>query len=208
MVNLLDVSLAEPQGSDYIVRYLCGVTFTIGRVREGRDGPRAEITIEGDTNVLAGRTNTLIYNGLLGLQSHSGRRDWARVCTKRAPAGDINWEDLIDDACYRAVRNQRPRIFPQVVGGAPPKRDSPMYQVWPVLRAGVPTIIYGQSGTGKSWLGVYLCALVDHGVTANGLSAGPGRSLYVDFEDTPEECGERAWAIAQGDDRFNPDWQL
>ena len=204
-MNLLD-AVSIPDGSSLNVRYPCGVTFEIGRVRETRDGPKAEITITADNAVLAGRQSELIFNGILGLQSMSGRNDWVRQCKKVVGSDAIPWEQLLSDACYRAVRNQRPRVKPIGVGGAPPRRESPMFQVHPLLPKGVSTILYGQSGTGKSWLAVYLAALVNHGLTANGLVADAGRSLYVDFEDSAEEIGERAWAVAHGDERFDPDW--
>ena len=211
-VDPLGISAEGPDGAGYHVRYACRVTVTFQRIRTGRR-PEAECKIDNDTKTIDRST--------LGLTSRSGRRDAVRVCKRRNPQyvvtrvdeqkndvrEEIPWEDLIDDACNRALDSQRPRVRPQAVG-RPDRRERPMYQVWPMLPSGKTTLLYGDSGLGKSWVGVYLCALTDHGLTANGFSASPGRSLFVDFEDSPEEIGERAAAIAAGDARFNPDWML
>ena len=72
----------------------------------------------------------------------------------------------------------------------------------------MPTLIYGQGGIGKSWLAVYLCALVDGGLTASGLNADAGNSLYVDWEDEQSTLDARAWAIKRGEPEISDEWGL
>ena len=113
--------------------------------------------------------------------------------------------------CDKALNNMRTRFAPKTVGQTAPKRERPAYQVWPLLPSRKSTIIYGQGGIGKSWLALYLCALVDNGLTANGLKADVGNSLYVDWEETtPDVAEQRAWALGQGDpqlDGWGVRWQ-
>ena len=60
----------------------------------------------------------------------------------------------------------------------------------------------------KSWLALYLCALVDNGLTKNGLNADVGNSLYVDWETDKATAEGRAWAIKRGDPDIHEGWGL
>ena len=60
----------------------------------------------------------------------------------------------------------------------------------------------------KSWLALYLCALVDNGLTASGLHADAGNSLYVDWETDRDTLEARAWAIKRGEPEIDDGWGL
>ena len=115
---------------------------------------------------------------------------------------------MIDDVCDRALDNQRTKLKPKIVGLKEPIRERPVYQVWPLLPSRQMTIIYGQGGIGKSWLALYLCALVDHGLSLNGLNADAGNSLYVDWETDRDTLEGRAWAIKRGEPEIDDGWGL
>ena len=66
----------------------------------------------------------------------------------------------------------------------------------------------GRAASGKSWLGLYLCALVDNGLTVNGLNADVGNSLYVDWETDRATLEARAWAIKRGEPQISDGWGL
>ena len=157
-----------------------GINVEVGRVtRDYSKSPQAEVVIDVDKHLAPERPRR-VFRGRLGLLSRSGIKGCVDTCKQRVegPA----WADLIDDVCDRALNNQRTRLKPQIVGLQEPKLERPVYQVWPLLPSRQPTFIYGQGGIGKSWLGLYLCALVDNGLTKNGLNADVGNSLYVDWE--------------------------
>ena len=90
-----------------------------------------------------------------------------------------------------------------------PEPHAPKYQLFPLLQRGQPTLIWGASDIGKSWLAVYVCALVEHGLTLSGLTADLGRCLYVDYETSADAIGERVNAVKNGlGDLIPPDWGL
>ena len=155
------------------------------------------------------RDRPRVFRGRLGLLSRSGIKGCVDLCRRRVVNMDAEtWEHLIDDVCDRALNSQRTRIAPRIVGLKEPERERPVYQVWPLLPSHQPSIIYGQGGIGKSWLAVYLAALVDNGITRNGLNADVGRTLYVDWETDRDTIEGRAWAIKQGEPQIAPEWGL
>ena len=196
----------DKPGPTLSLRYHPGVNVEVGRVtRDYSKSPQAEVVIDVEQKIAPERPRR-IFRGRLGLLSRSGIKGCVDTCKRRVP--DLAWDDLIDDVCDRAMNNQRTRLKPQIVGLQEPKLERPVYQVWPLLPSRQPTFIYGQGGIGKSWLALYLCALVDNGLTKNGLNADVGNSLYVDWETDKATAEGRAWAIKRGDPDIHEGWGL
>ena len=203
---MLKVTNAEPRGAQYLISYDPGIDVTVGRVtRDYSKSPQAEIIIDVAPGMVPER-EPRIFRGRLGLLSRSGIKGAVDTLNRRVPGEP--WADLIDDVCDRALNNQKTRMRPKIVGLKEPERERPAYQVWPLLPSRQPTIIYGQGGIGKSWLAVYLCALVDNGLTVNGLKADPGNSLYVDWETDRDTIDARAWAVKRGEPQIDGGWGL
>ena len=187
-------------------RYDPGINVEVGRVtRDYSKSPQAEVTIDVDKSLAPERPRR-VFRGRLGLLSRSGIKACVDICNKRVPG--YAWADVIDDICDKALENQRQRLTPESVGLEAPPVERPVYQVWPLLPSRQPTIIYGQGGIGKSWLALYLCALVDNGLTVSGLNADVGKSLYVDWETDAPTVGARAWAIKGGEPQIESGWTL
>ena len=202
----LTLTHSETKGAQFLLTYKPGIDVTVGRVtRDYSKSPQAEVVIDVLPTLVPERSPR-VFRGRLGLLSRSGIKGCVDTCMRRVPG--YAWADIIDDVCDRALNNQRTRLKPEIVGLKEPKRERPAYQVWPLLPSRKPTIIYGQGGIGKSWLAVYLCALVDGGLTASGLSADAGKSLYVDWEDDHDILDDRAWAIKRGEPEIDDAWGL
>ena len=203
---MIELAHKETQGANLLLRYTLGIDVKVGRLtRDFSKSPQAEVVIDVDGRLCPERPGR-VYRGRLGLLSRSGIKGCVDTCKRRVP--DTPWDDVIDDVCDRALNNQRTRLAPKIVGLQQPKRERPVYQVWPLLPSRQPTIIYGQGGIGKSWLALYLCALVDNGLTLNGLNADLGNSLYVDWETDRDTLEARAWAIKCGEPEIDDGWGL
>ena len=196
----------EIKGAKLLLRYTLGVEVEVGRItRDYAKSPQAEVVIDVDSSHAPERP-ARVFRGRLGLLSRSGIKGCVDTCKRRVPG--LPWDDLIDDVCDKTMNSQRTRLAPKIVGLKEPTKDRPAYQVYPLLPSRQPTIIYGQGGIGKSWLGLYLCALVDNGITVNGLNADVGNSLYVDWETDRDTLEGRAWAIKRGEPQIADGWGL
>ena len=215
-------------GLETIIRYEVMIEFTFGLMtKDYTKRPTAEIKIErlkrDKYSDEIGRER--IFRGTLGLLSRSGVKDCVALCSRRlslvpspvepeSTAKEVwrtnreRWEDLIDDACNKALDFNSTHLRPRPAGLEAPTRDRPAYQLFPILPSRQPTIMYGHGGAGKSWVALYLAALVDNGLSANGFTPDPGRSLYIDYETDLETQSERAWALKQGTPELAPEWTV
>ena len=180
-----------PVGTD--LELTLGKVFVrVGRIVRERGWPTAEVRIE---SLMDGR---LIYRSRLNLSSSSGKRDCVRTCRDAWPELNHQWAEIIELFTDRAVKTMRERVKPVMLGNGSDVREAPKFQVAPLLQYHQTNLLWGNSDIGKSWLAVYLCALVDHGLQVNGLTADTGPSLYVDYETTPEAMSERVRAVRAG----------
>ena len=193
----------ETIGSELHLRYTTGVEVIIAKVVK----ESAEVVISVDDHEhLNGRKRA--YRGRLGLLSASGKSGAVKVC-KDAAGAVLPWTAIIEDVCDRALNTKRARIAPVKVGVLRPEPHAPKYQLFPLLQRDQTTLIWGASDIGKSWLAIYACALVEHGLTLSGLTADLGRALYVDYETSADAIGERVNAVKGGlGDLVAPDWGL
>ena len=206
MDKVVKLSNKSTNGAQLFLTYTLGVEVTVGRVtRDFTKSPQAEVVIDVNRRLSPERPGR-VYRGRLGLLSRSGIKGCVDTCKRKVP--DTPWDDLIDDVCDRALNNQRQRLAPEIVGLQEPERKRPTFQVWPLLPSRQPTIIYGLGGVGKSWLAIYLCAIVDHGLTVNGLNADKGSSLFIDWETNKGTVDARAWAIKRGEPQIADGWGL
>lgn len=75
------------------------------------------------------------------------------------------------------------------------------YLIWPLLPEGLPTILFGAAGSGKSYLAQYLSLLVQVGMEDSGprnIKVRFANTLYLDFEGTKEEFSRRLKRLASG----------
>ena len=182
-----------------------GIDVVVGKV----ESERAEVRIEvEDEAVLGGRRRA--YRARLGLLSTTSKQQAVKACKDTVGEANPSWKAIIEDVCDRALNTKRARIAPVKVGIDSPEPHAPKYQLFPLLQRDQTTLIWGASDIGKSWLAIYACALVEHGLTLSGLTAdGVGQTLYVDYETSADAIGERVNAVKNGlGDLIAPDWGL
>jgi hypothetical protein len=81
------------------------------------------------------------------------------------------------------------------------KEPEPKARPWRVqglIPEGAPSILYGDGGLGKSYLGLYVGTCVAAGLNAFDLSVTQGRVLYLDTELDHDEFQRRAYEVARG----------
>ncbi len=192
-----ELSLRFSDGDNGLAR---PVEVTVKRiVRERGHWPSAEVEV----NLSAARNDPnpktrRVFRGRLSLLSMSAKRDCVKVCKDAYPELSPQWAEVVETFTDEALRKMSDRVDPVMLGNGSEVREAPKFQVAPLLQYHQTNLLWGNSDIGKSWLGVYLCALVDNGLKVNGFEADTGPSLYVDYETTGDAMAERVRAVRAG----------
>jgi len=169
------------------------VAIRVDRIRNHSDSVTGEITVK---TLLPGH-NIHVHQARVNLTSTSARRGVAKHCEERVPDSALDWQKIIEEMAVTVllkVREGEPVVSLHDVG----PREGPRYRLAPVLLEGHPNYLFGDGGTGKSFLAAFFGVLVSSGTQHCGLTTMPGRVLYLDYETSAEEMHERIAAIEEG----------
>ena len=204
----MDAPTILREGTGYVVLYeQFGIEVRASNPTKRFGRPEMEVRI---TIPATGSGDGRVYWGGVGLMSKSNVKETITRCNRTAPrelwanGHQVEWDDIIDDLCWRLLLELRKPPVSVHVGKDAPPADKPVYQLYPLLQKDVPTIIYGDSGVGKSLLATFLAALVTNGTETTGLNPDPGNVLYMDWETSKEILHERIWAVKQGSSPRGP----
>lgn len=106
-----------------------------------------------------------------------------------------DWTILIESTSVLVLRRYREGEPLRLLNAGTPVEDL-SYQLSPLVFQRKTTILYGDGGLGKSSLALLCGMLVSTGESLAGLSAVPGRVLFVDYEDSWDVHVRRMRAIA------------
>ena len=105
------------------------------------------------------------------------------------------WTMLIESTAVLVLRRYREGEPLRLLNASTPVEEL-SYQLSPLVFHRKTTILYGDGGLGKSSLALLCGMLVSTGGSLAGLSAVPGRVLFVDYEDSWDVHVRRMRAIA------------
>jgi len=126
---------------------------------------------------------TKTFRGLLTeLKDVSYREDWKHRLTQMAYY------------CLKGVRAGEP-IIDLATREAPAE---PRQSITDVAWEGMPTVIYGPGGVGKSMIALALANAYHVGVPMSGLKALPGNALILDYETSWDETWRRSAGLLAG----------
>lgn len=157
---------------------------------------KAEITVTLDPAIFPDITATHLSHDRLNLTSARSKKALAADIASRR--NGVPWEDVIEQVAVLSLRRFREGEPVIAVGNQPIPDVRIEYQLYPFLRKGQPTIVFGEGGLGKSMLASYLSLLVQSGVEVGGLKPEQGNVLYLDYEDDSIETNERVRAFKAG----------
>lgn len=168
------------------------VSIRVERLSESRDEVSGEITVRTSLPAVPPH----LHQARLNLTSTTSRRTLARALSDRLP---LPWDDFLEYACILTLQAYR-QGEPIIQVGHLPVRGGAAYRLWPLVRDGEPSVVYGDGGVGKSFLGALALLLVTTGRTAAGLNAHPEptKGLYLDWESSAEELDERVKGLRAG----------
>ncbi len=129
------------------------------------------------------------------LASCSERMTWSKRLQEIYPS--LDWKPIIQQAfiiVQHEFRKGEPAI--RLSETELPKHAS--YRLNPLVYDGLPATMFCEAGSGKSYLGLLACMLVETGTSLCGLLGVKGKSLFLDWEVNAEVHGERWRAIRAG----------
>jgi len=170
------------------------VMATVTRLTDSRKdmSTSAEVLVTA-TDAPAGAAH--MHQGRVNLTSTRAKADLAKALRGRDES--VTWIDLVESLCVEVLKLHR-MGEPVVAVGTQPLNGGQKYRLWPLCPDGVSTVLFGEGGTGKSFLATLCAVLVQAGGQHLGLRPDPGNVLYLDYETSAETLNERVRAICAG----------
>lgn len=170
-----------------------GLVIRLDRLREdSRQNLTGEcqvlLPIEGQPRLLLQRRITLTTGG--GTAARALKERWSHVLW--------DWGERLETACVLALRRYRegePVVSLDQVTLDP---DAKRYSLAPVLLREQPTMFFGLGKSGKSYLALYMAALLQADHQDNGYEPVPCNVLYLDYEASAEQMTQRLNNIRNG----------
>ena len=172
-----------------------GVRAEVEQLRRERHDLHGEVTWY-ITDPLANYPH--LHGAKLNMSSTRERDGLARYLTSRTDGLVIDWPVLIEQLCVLAKREDV-RGEPYVkIGHGTDALDDHHYRIERLAEENQITMLYGDSGAGKSTIAVAAALSVQAGIPILGLRAEPGRILYLDYETDAAEQDKRIRRVAKG----------
>ena len=176
-----------------------GVRVKVSRIYQGSRGEvYGEISVQyrPDLPVDGGYGWRHIVETRYQLTSDRSRVDVAKRCEKEVP--DVPWRELMEEASINVLRRYRRGAKVLDLSEWTPQRKSPGgYRLTPLLAEGLPNMIFGDGGVGKSMVALWLSTMVTEGMQ-EPFECMPGNVLYLDWEMEAEEAHGRLGRISEG----------
>jgi len=191
MTRTLDKPQIEQVGNVYRFSWP-GVRVEIDRITEHRDSLTGECTVYSELPGAEG----LLHSSQLNLNSAVTRKSVAKALAEREDS--IDWGGVLESVCFQCremYRRGEPLIDLRTV-----KRQAEQWVIYPYVEHGGPTVLVGESASGKSVMALWLALQV-----GLGAPLGPGRgfgkpvpAVYLDWETNQDTHNQRLLAIAAG----------
>jgi hypothetical protein len=168
------------------------VSLVLKQVRERGDGLWAEIEAFD-------RRDDPVCSGNLDLLSITGRAALAAKLEARSDM-EVDWAWFLDQACLQVVTEFRRGETSIDLATVPDKGAPPALLSRFSLPEGETSTIFGDGGTGKSYLAQLIAAAVatGHELPWGDVPSRCGPVLYLDWETTEEDLGWRVTSIVRG----------
>ncbi len=130
----------------------------------------------------------------------NGKTSMVKSCSTRADEMSYEeWDAIIEYACVSVLEAFREDELEPAVNLRDLKepKDEGML-VSPILPLNEPSIIFGEGGTGKSLLSLWIGGLVSEGFGFDWISAKQKNVLYLDYETSEDEFKRRGDKLASG----------
>ena len=130
------------------------------------------------------------------ITSDRSRVDIAKRCGSEV--SDLPWRQIIEETSINVLNRYRRGADVLDLSEWTPQKKSPGgFRLTPLLAEGLPNMIFGDGGVGKSMVALWLSTMVTEGMQ-EPFECNPGNVLYLDWEMEAEETQGRLGRIAEG----------
>ena len=155
-INALPRAFVATDGRYELQIPTIGTTFALDRLRTERDGLIAELTVR------CALPGVRTYDGILSagdfnVSSVTARTTRANLLEKRSGAGDVDWAGCLEELCLRTITAEREGADSIDLRDVdPPAPDDTFSVLGFTLPRSHPAILFGDGGSAKSYLGLYI----------------------------------------------------
>ena len=177
-------------GEDYLLTWPeYQIIMTFHGVYEDKTGVHAECTVAS-----TGALGSLLWERV-NLTSGTTRQQASKRLTERyGGTGAPPWDDMMLQAAHLVVAAFRDGE-PFIKVGQREVREAPRYRIDGMVPESQVTVLFGDGGTGKSYLALAMALAVYGGGDFLGRPATVGQVLYLDWETSADEIDQRIKAL-------------
>lgn len=177
-------------------------SFNLERISKSRDGIHGDLLVKSAWPG-AKTINGVMYGAQFNVSAGSTRKSVANTLAERAPVANkedqLDWYGFLEEFCQLIMRAERDGSPIEEIGLMSDSARPPAL-IAPILDRDQATLLYGDSGTGKSMLALAMALSVKTGkpIVPGFDPADGGEVLYLDYETSREELDRRLKAICAG----------
>jgi hypothetical protein len=138
-----------------------------------------------------------LHGGKLNMSSTRERASLVKYLSERTDGVVMDWATLVEQVSVLAKRHHQ-EGEPFVKIGLQTDAKPHKYRLDRLLEEGQITVLYGEGGTGKSYIALAAGLSVQEGFEVLGLDMEPGNVGYLDYETDAEEQNDRLRRLCRG----------
>lgn len=195
-----DLEIKERVGGYDLSWSLLKLRIGVSRIKQHRDN-----RITGWVMIKSSKIGKekLLHQSDFNFTSTQTQKTLASTLTERYDKYGYSWNDIIETLRYHILERVRQGEPVLTLNSDEEGLEPPIYLVDPLLPELQPTIIFGDPGVGKSYIGliIYICLILPWYDNPLGLTVSPERSirpLILDYETDAKTIQWRMKRLQQG----------
>ena len=192
----MSIPAMECQAGVYQLRWLDeGIVIRVDRLHSEKAGVFGEILVESFSPAVYPHIHGPVHYNLI---STNTRAQLKRHLEEVHPSdGVLNWGSILEQMSYLVVEAHRVGEPPiHMVDHEAPEALG--MRISPILQERMPTLIFGEGDSLKSFLATFLCVITRTGAPQAGLTPEPGNVLYLDYEEDADTFWHRLDMLTTG----------
>ncbi len=175
------------------------------RIRESAEKATAEITVWADLAIGDNYRKVRLNRSRPDLLDNNDKRNLIRDLEEATiDYPNYSWGSIINNT-FDAIIDKNREGYSEVVMDDLKKAKGRSFAIKPLWEQNVNNLLWAKGGSSKSYFALLSCVFVDRGIKSLGLTAKPGRALYLDWEEEEDIFRHRLYSVQKGLNVENPE---